>query len=72
VTAEPTVECSWAFVIVPRGDRCRLAVRVRARADGPRGGVIAALSRRLGDVGDTVMEWAMLDGIKQRAERDAR
>jgi hypothetical protein len=71
VTDEPTIDCSWSFVIVPHGPTCRLIVRVRARVDGARGGVIAALSKRLFDVGDTVMEWTMLEGIKARAERGA-
>lgn len=67
-TDEPTLDCSWAFVIVSYGSTCRLIVRVRARVDGARGGVIAAAMKRELEVGDTVMEWTMLEGIQARAE----
>jgi proline iminopeptidase len=65
---EPTIECSWAFVLRPHGVGTRLIVRVRARFLGMNGGTVGALARRLFDTGDTVMEWTMLAGIKTRAE----
>lgn len=70
VADEPTIECSWAFVVRPSANGCRLIVRVRARFLAVDNGLAARLARRVFDVGDTVMEWTMLDGIKQRAERD--
>jgi proline iminopeptidase len=68
---EPTAECSWAFVLRPIPGGCRLIVRVRARFLGiNRSGLAERVLRRMFDVGDTVMEWTMLDGIKHRAERN--
>ena len=49
-------------------DRCRLVVRVRVRFLATDGGIAGRVLRRFFDVGDTVMEWTMLDGIKSRAE----
>ena len=66
---EPAIESSWAFVIVAHDGGSRLLVRVRARFLATDDGVLGALARRFFDVGDTVMEWTMLDGIKARAER---
>jgi hypothetical protein len=68
---EPTVECSWAFVLRRIAGGCRLIVRVRAKFVGADAfGLTGRVLRRVFDVGDTVMEWTMLDGIKHRAERD--
>ncbi len=66
---EPTFECSWAFVLRPRDAGCRLIVRVRARFLATDDGLLARATRRFFDLGDTVMERTMLEGIKQRAER---
>lgn len=68
---EPTIECSWAFIVRPQGAGSRLIVRVRARYLAIDSGVVGSLARRFFDLGDTVMEWTMLDGIKARAERGA-
>lgn len=71
VTDEPLLECSWAFVLTERPHGCRLVVRVRVRVIGALAGPLASVARRFFDVGDTVMNWTMLDGIKARAERAA-
>jgi proline iminopeptidase len=71
---DPVLECSWAFVLEQTGPaRTRLTVRVRARVLGE------GLALRLGrlaapffNVGDTVMEWTMLDGVRRRVEAGAR
>jgi proline iminopeptidase len=70
--AEPTIECSWAFVLRPTGAGARLIVRVRVRFLAMTGGLLGRLTRQLFDVGDTVMEWTMLAGIKERSERAFR
>jgi hypothetical protein len=72
VLLSSTAECSWAFVLRPiAGGGCRLIVRVRARFLGAdASGLAGRVMRRFFDVGDTVMEWTMLDGIKHRAERN--
>lgn len=70
---EPTIECSWAFVLRPVAngvEGCRLIVRVRVRFLATEGGLAGRVLRRFFDVGDTVMEWTMLEGIKARAEHD--
>jgi hypothetical protein len=59
-------DCSWAFVAVPEDEAVtRLLVRSRIRM------VPARALHGLGllVLGDTVMQRAMLRGIKQRAER---
>lgn len=59
-------DCSWAFVLVPQEETVtRLLVRSRIRM------VPARALHGLGllVLGDTVMQRAMLRGIKQRAER---
>lgn len=68
---EPTIECSWAFVVRARDAGSRLIVRVRARYHGVEDTWGARLARRFFDLGDTVMEWTMVAGIKARAERAA-
>ncbi len=68
---EPAVECSWAFVLRPEGAGSRLVIRVRVRFLAMDSGLLGDLTRRFFDLGDTVMEWTMLDGIKARAERIA-
>jgi hypothetical protein len=59
-------DCSWAFVLVPEGEQAtRLLVRSRIRmvpAWALHGGGFLML-------GDTVMQRAMLHGIKQGVER---
>jgi proline iminopeptidase len=67
----PSVECGWAFCLVPVVAGCRLVVRVSVKFDGVERSLAGRLLRRFFDVGDTVMEWTMLDGIKARAERRA-
>jgi proline iminopeptidase len=67
----PTIECSWAFIVRPTKTGSRLIVRVRARFLGADDGVLARLARHVFDLGDTVMEWTMVDGIRARAERAA-
>jgi hypothetical protein len=58
-------DCSWAFILDPRGlRRTRLLVRSRARTV-PSWIIRAMTVLRLGD---TVMQRAMLEGIKRRAE----
>jgi hypothetical protein len=44
---------------------------VRARFAGVDGGLLGRATRTIFDVGDTVMEWTMLAGIKARAETTA-
>jgi dienelactone hydrolase len=68
---EPTIECSWAFVLRPNAGGSRLLVRVRVRFLAMDDGVAGRMLRRFFDLGDTVMEWTMIDGIKARAERIA-
>jgi hypothetical protein len=65
----PSVECGWAFVLQPIVAGCRLIVRASARFSGVDQTLAGRWLRRFFDVGDTVMEWTMLDGIKERAER---
>ncbi len=67
-THEPTIECSWAFVLRPTPRGCRLVVRVRVRFLAIDRGLSGRVLRRFFDLGDTVMEWTMLGGIKTRAE----
>jgi proline iminopeptidase len=69
---EPSIECSWAFVLHPTDAGCRLIVRVRVHFLAMDGGLVGQLTRRFFDVGDTVMEWTMLAGIKARAEGVSR
>jgi hypothetical protein len=62
-------DCSWAFVLVPEGEQVtRLLVRSRIRM------VPAWALHGAGFLllGDTVMQRAMLRGIKQRVERQRR
>jgi hypothetical protein len=66
---EPTLECSWAFVIRETGAGSTLIVRVRVCFLAMEDGLLGHLARRFFDVGDTVMEWTMVEGIKARAER---
>lgn len=68
---DPTIECSWAFVVRPTATGSRLIVRVRARYLSMGDSPVGRAFRRLFDVGDTVMERTMLQGIQRRAERDA-
>lgn len=68
LAAAPTFVCSWTFAIEPRPGGCRLLARVRANLVGVERGVVASATRWLFDVGDTVMQWTMLDGIRERAE----
>jgi hypothetical protein len=69
---EPTIECSWAFVVRATPTGARLIVRVRSRFVGLDEGLLGRVLRGLFDVGDTVMEHAMIAGIARRAEGDAR
>jgi proline iminopeptidase len=65
----PSVECSWSFVLRPIVAGCRLVVRVRVRFVDVEDTLTGRVLSRFFDLGDTVMEWTMLDGIKARAER---
>ena len=67
---EPTIECSWTFALEPTWTGSRLIVRVRVHFLAVDDGLLGRLTRRLFDVGDTVMENTMLAGIKRRAEAD--
>jgi hypothetical protein len=59
-------------VLRPIAGGCRLIVRVRAKFLGADAfGLAGRVLRRVFDVGDTVMEWTMLDGIKHRAQATA-
>ncbi|MCK6211475.1 hypothetical protein KZX45_13070 [Georgenia sp. EYE_87] len=57
-------DCSWAFVVVPAASGARLLVRTRVRYH-PAWMVRLAVVLR---AGDTVMQRAMLLGIRRRAE----
>jgi hypothetical protein len=57
--------CSWAFVLVPGGGATRLLVRSRVRMQPSWLVTLARVIR----AGDTVMQRAMLAGIKRRVEQ---
>jgi hypothetical protein len=62
----PYFDCSWAFVLVPDGEALtRLLVRGRLRMVS--GWALHAAGFLM--LGDTVMQWAMLRGIKRRVEQ---
>jgi hypothetical protein len=66
------IDVTWVFVLAATTDGTRLRVRVRAKLHG---GVwiapVAHAARLLFGVGDNVMENSMLDGIRERCERNA-
>lgn len=64
-------ECSWAFVLEPAGvGATTVLMRIRSRVVGlsPARRLAARLIAPLFDVGDTVMQWTLLDGLRERAE----
>jgi len=60
-----SMNCSWAFVLLPRSVRTRLLVRTRLTLAPPMAlGALRVVFRP----GDTVMQRTMLSGIRDRAE----
>lgn len=56
---------TWAFVLVPEGDQTRFISRNRIIGSGPAFWFVMAFM----EPGSLVMEWKMLQGFKERAER---
>lgn len=68
--AKPAVfsDMSWAWIVVPEGDGCRLVLRTRASAQGM-GGFVDWLYDRPLELGGAVMGYKTLRGIKRTAEQ---